>query len=512
MDTLLGIDIGTTAAKTSLFRLDGRLVGAHSAGYPVLSPQEGYAEQDPGRWWQAVVEGCRSLQAEHPAELAATAGVGICGQMHTQVYLDRDRRVLRPAILWMDQRSAPIVEALQGRAEARELVFRESGNAATTTYTAPQVRWVMEHEPELWRTVQTVLVAKDYLKLLLTGRAVMDYSEASGTLLFDVARRKWSEELFRLFGIPRSRFPEALPSGELIGRVTPQAARATGIRAGTPVVNGSSDNSASALGAGMVHPGQATLIVGTAGVVSLCSDRPVPDPLRRTLCWSYCLPDRWVLLGITQTAGESLDWFRAAFDRTGGQGGPDPFARYEAEAGKVPPGSEGLIFLPYLNGERTPYWDPRARGVFYGVGLSMRKGHFVRAIMEGVSYALRNNVETLESLGLPIARITAVGGGLRSRRWLEILAGILNRPLSTAAQADTANLGNILLCGNALGIYPSLEEEAARMAGPGEAVAVPEGTGIYEDRYRLFLELYERLRDTFGRSASAERPTSNEKR
>ena len=305
-----------------------------------------------------------------------------------------------------------------------------------------------------------MLVAKDYLKYLLTGSMVTDYAEASGTLVFDVQKERWSDAAFSYFGIPRAMFPDVLPSDEIIGTVTRQASIATGIKEGTPVANGSSDNSASALGAGMVSPGQVTLIIGTAGVITVCSDRPLVDPHKRTLCWHYCLRDRWATLGITQTAGESLQWFKNAFDP---QGGPDSntddiFNRYNQEIADVPDGSHGLVFLPYLNGERTPYWDPAARGVFFGVNLKTEKADFIKAVMEGVSFALRNNIETVESLGISINEVRAVGGGLRSKEWLKILGKILKKPISTVSVRDTANLGNILLCGKALGIFSSYQD------------------------------------------------------
>jgi xylulokinase len=330
---------------------------------------------------------------------------------------------------------------------------------------------------------------------------VTDYAEASGTLLFDVEKRKWSDQLFDFFGIPRSMSPEALPSDEIIGQISPEAARLTGLRPGTPVVNGSSDNSAAALGAGMVKAGQVTLIIGTAGVITVCSDRPLVDPQNRTLCWHYCLRDKWVTLGVMQTAGESLNWFKEAFDKdeTGLSPG-DIFEQYNQAIADLPAGSGGLIFLPYLNGERTPYWDASARGVFYGINLSTKKAHFVKAVMEGVSFGLRHNIETVESLGITINEVRAVGGGLKSQAWLNILGKVLRKPILTVNVPDTANLGNALLCGKALGVYPSLEEAVARMVTTDKRVFYEAGSETYERQYPIFLELYDQLKETFRRS------------
>lgn len=504
MINFLGIDLGTTGLKLALLAESGELIGSAYHEYPLLTPQPGYVEQDPDEWWQGVVDGCQELKRRFPGQFEAIAGIGICGQMHTQVYLDEKNRNLRPAITWMDQRSSQIVDQINADLDSKALVFRETLNLATTTYTAPQVKWVMENQPEVWNKTRRILVAKDCLKFLLTGQAVTDYAEASGTLLFDVGKRAWSEAMFDFFGIPRQLFPEALPSDHVIGQVSEQAARLTGLKAGTPVVNGSSDNSASALGAGMVKPGQVTLIIGTAGVISVCSDRPLVDTQNRTLCWHYCLPDKWVTLGIMQTAGESLHWFRNAFDRPAGQVEPsgDVFEQYNQAVEHVPEGSGGLIFLPYLNGERTPYWDPCARGVFYGINLATEKAHLIRAIMEGVSFGLRNNIETVESLGINIGEVRAVGGGLKSPVWLDILGKILRIPITTVSVRDTANLGNILLCGKALGVYPSYEEAVARMVTTDRRVFYESGTPVYEGQYAIFLELYQQLKATFQQTAS----------
>ncbi len=505
MNTVLGIDLGTTGLKVTLLSEAGRLVGSEYCEYPILSPQPGYAEQDPEAWWTGFIAACQRLKAACSADFDQIVGIGMCGQMHTQVYLDKENQVLRPAITWMDQRSSDIVDRINQSEDARSLVFQESRNLATTTYTAPQVRWVQEHQPDVWSRVSRVLVAKDFVKYRLTGEMVTDYAEASGTLLFDVAKRAWSDRLFDFFGFPRTLFPDVLPSDEIIGRVTPEASELTGIKAGTPVVNGSSDNSASALGAGMVKPGQVTLIIGTAGVITVCSDKPLVDPQNRTLCWHYCLRDKWVTLGITQTAGESLNWFKDAFDKGQGDGGSgDVFEQYNQAVEAVPDGSGGLIFLPYLNGERTPYWDPFARGVFYGINLSTEKAHFIKAIMEGVSFALRNNIETVESLGITINEVRAVGGGLKSPVWLDVLSKILRKPVVTVSVPDTANLGNALLCGKALGLYSSYEEAVSNMVTTDRRVVCETGVETYERQYAIFLELYEQLAGTFRRSASIE--------
>jgi xylulokinase len=499
MKCLLGIDLGTTGLKVTLFSVEGQMIGSEGCEYPILIPQPGFAEQDPMAWWNGFVSASRKLKEKHTCEFDQISGIGLCGQMHSQVYLDKHGQVLRHAITWMDQRSSAIVERINRDLQASALIFRETANAASTTYTALHVKWVQENQPEIWEKVDSILIAKDYLKYRLTNRMVTDYAEASGTLLFDVVREAWSDAAFAYFGIPRHFFPEVLPSDVIIGMISKEAAQATGIKEGTPVVNGSSDNSASALGAGMASPGQVTLIIGTAGVITVCSDHPLPDRQNRTSCWHYCLPNRWVTLGVTQTAGESLQWFKNAFDQKDdtSTGSGDIFNQYNEAIASVPDGSDGLIFLPYLNGERTPYWDPNARGVFFGVNLKTKKSHFIKAIMEGVSFALRNNIETIESLGIQINEVRAVGGGLKSKEWLDILSKILRRPIATVNVSETANLGNILLCGKALGIYSSYEDSVNKLVGVNQKVSFPQGSEVYEKQYSIFLELYQLLKPIF---------------
>jgi len=504
VEHLLSIDVGTTSLKTAIISADGTMVASAHRDYELLTPEPGHVEQEPTEWWSALVQCCKELGERYQREFRSVVGVGLCGQMHTHVYLGHDDKPLSPAITWMDQRSRTLVREMNEKPAVRTVVERETGNALATTYTAPQVACFRRQEPEKWEKVTRVLVAKDYLKFLLTGRLATDFTDASGTLLFDVAHGSWSEQMFELFQIPRDFFPPALPSATVIGKVTTDAAKETGISAGTPVVNGSSDNSATALGAGVLKPGDAVLIIGTAGVASVCTDRPVIDSSHKTLCWSYCLPDHWTTLGITQTAGESLTWFRSAFDspsptksdRTGA--GSDIFDQYSSLAGQVAEGSGGLLFLPYLNGERTPYWDPHARGLFFGVGLQTQKAHFVRAIMEGVSFAMRNNIETIEKQGIKIGRLAAVGGGLKSKVWLQILSGILGRDIATVDTPDTALRGVALMTATAVGLFPSAAD-VVDQTGWGQFGVVPGGepSESYERQYKVFLKLYENLKEIY---------------
>lgn len=492
---LMGIDLGTTGVKVTLLDEAGNVLVTAYREYAIGVPHPGYAEQNPEDWWAGLVACTQELKTVAGPHFAAVAGIGICGQMHTHVYLDRHDAVLRPAITWMDQRSRGIVERMSADESAASLIFSETANSIAGTYTAPNCLWVQENQPDIWSKTTSVMVAKDYIKYRLTGQKVTDYSDASGTMLFDIPRRRWSEEMLKLFGVDRKLIPDAAPSAVVMGKINTAATSQTGLAEGIPVANGSSDNSASALGAGMVSSGQVTLIIGTAGVVTVCTDRPLPDPRHRVVCWNYCLEDRWVNLGVTQTAGESLNWFKRCFDSgSENRSSGDIFEEYNREVAEIPDGSGGLVFLPYLNGERTPYWDADARGVFFGADLGTRKGHFIKAVMEGVSFALRNNIETVESLGLQVHEVNAVGGGLKSPVWLSSLARILKRPVRTVPMPDTGNWGNALICGKALGIFSSIEDVKIRKQG----IVLDEGpVELYEKQYRLFLRLYDDLKDTF---------------
>ncbi len=499
MNLFLVIDLGTTGMKISLINESGFVMATGYRSYPILSPQSGFAEQEPGKWWESFLDICKEFRNGHKEKMENIKAIGICGQMHTHVLLDKNLRVLRPAITWMDQRSHKIVQAITKNQQDAQFIFKMTNNFATTTYTAPQLAWVRKNEPQIWSKVEHVLVAKDYLKFQMTGKMMTDYSEASGTLLFDVGNCRWSEEMFRYFNIPSSFFPEANPSDVIMGEVSREVSELAGIPADIPVANGSSDNSAAALGAGMVKDGQGTVIIGTAGVISVCSDQPLVDSQQRTLCWNYCLRNKWITLGILQTAGESLNWFKNSFDSKEDLSNTeaDIFSQYNQLIQDISDGSDGLIFLPYLNGERTPYWDAYARGVFFGISLFSKKAHFIKSVMEGVSFALRNNLETVESLGIKINELRAVGGGSKSLYWLDILGKVLKKPIHTVKMADTGLIGNMLIAGRAIELYPSIEEKVNEIIQFDQEIDYHQGSKIYEKQYNIFLQLYQQLKDSF---------------
>lgn len=495
-EIFVGIDLGTTGTKVILLQADGKVIDKDYVEYPIRNPAPGFAEQNPRDWWDGLCKISNNIMARNQDLVDRIVGIGIDGQMHTQVFLGDDNRPLRNAITWMDQRSSELVAEINKDEAKKKAIFESTANFLTTTYTAPQIVWVRNNEPEVYQQTSKILIAKDYLKYRLTGEMITDYSDAAGTLLFDVRRKKWADETFNIFGIKRSLMPEVEKSALVIGHITPEASRETGLPEGTPVINGCADHAATSLGSGVINPGQVAAIIGTAGVISVLSDEPVPDPDKRSLCWNYCLDNKWVIMGIMQTAGESLNWFKGAFD-SDMEREEDVFDIYNKEIGQIPGGSEGLIFLPYLMGERTPYWDSDARGVFFGISLNHKKYHFVRAIMEGVSFGLKNNIEAVESLGLAINDLRLLGGGSKSKEWIDILARVLNKKISTVTVEETGALGSSILCGLALGIYDSLDDAVTKLVKVKERGYYQEMPEAYCKNYHIFKKLYPSLKNLF---------------
>jgi len=497
--TALSVDLGTTALKAVLSDEAGVSIASASEHYTTFGEREGFAEQDPNSWWDALCSTCASLQKQQPELFRKLEFVIFCGQMHTHVYLNAEGRPLRSAITWMDQRASEIAAEYASSGSTASVIKQEAANAPTPTYTAPNIVWVSRHEPSLFEKTKSVLIAKDYLKYLLTGVMSTDYSEAAGTMLFHVSEKRWSKPLLELFHVDASLLPEVMPAAEVMGTVTKTASAATGIPFGVPVINGATDNSTAALGAGVTESGEATLIIGTAGVVSVCSDQPKPNVNDAVACWNYALDDRWISIGVMQTAGESLNWFRRAFDEDQRKSTDDIFSMYNGLVEEIPDGSEGLFFLPYLNGERSPYWDADARGVFFGAGLGTKKGHFVKAVMEGVAMALRSNAEVVESLGQPIDEVRAIGGGLQSRPWLAVLSKVLEKPILITQGIDASVRGNIAIGRTALGSL-SHPRELVKSDEHTQRIAPP-NSRAYDAHYQIFLELYQKLYPVFKKRA-----------
>jgi xylulokinase len=481
----LGIDIGTGGTRAVLVNLQGELLAAASAEHaPFRSPQPGWAEQDPEDWWRAAQQAIGEVVR---ASGAGVDAVGLTGQMHGAVMLDAQGRVLRPSLIWCDQRTDAECEWLH-REIGRERLIELTANPALPNFTLTKLLWVRNHEPEIFARIAHVLCPKDYVRYRLTGTYAMDVQEASGTLLLDVAHRCWSSEVARAAGIPEAWLPRLFESPEVCARISDSAAAATGLTAGTPVVAGAGDQGAGAVGMGILEPGSVSATIGTSGVVFAATAAPTRDPLGRLHTFCHAVPGRWHVMGVTQAAGLSLRWLRDTIAP-----GVD-YAALTALAADVPAGSDGLLWTPYLLGERTPHLDSQARAAFVGLTASHTRGHLVRAVLEGVAYSLKDTFTLFAELGIPVKGVRLGGGGARSPLWREIQAAIYGYPCDVLAAEEGAAFGAALLAGVGAGGWPNLEGacgvaiESAQQIEPDAASA-----RRYAEGYKAYRRVYPAL-------------------
>jgi xylulokinase len=491
---LLGIDTGTGGTRAVVIDERGKVIASATCEHePFASPQPLWAEQDPRDWWRAGVVAVQAVLASPGVKADDIAAVGLTGQMHGSVLLDEYDEVLRPALIWCDQRTDIQCRAITEKIGAARLIELTS-NPAITGFTLPKLRWVLEREPELWSRVRSILLPKDYIRLRLTGERATDVADASGTLLFDVAKRCWSDEVLNAAEIDRRWLPTVFESPDVTGAVSPEGAVATGLRAGTPVVAGAGDQAAGAVGMGIVKAGMVSATIGTSGVVFAATSQPSLDPLGRihTLC--HAVPGRWHVMGVTQAAGLSLRWFRDRFG-AGVDDGRDPYERLTEEASSVPSGSDGLLWAPYLMGERTPHLDPSARGALIGLTASHTRAHVIRAILEGVAFSLRDTLAIFNEINLPVERIRLGGGGARSALWRQIQADVYGQPVEILAAEEGVAFGAALLAGVSSGVWSSVDEAgeaAVRVSAqiePNRADAA-----LMDEKYRRFRAIYPALR------------------
>jgi xylulokinase len=499
MSLMMGIDVGTTATRAIVVRPDGHVAGAATVGHPPIQmPKAGWAEQNPEDWWHATIEAVRTAVERSGAAGAEIASIGLSGQMHGVTLLDKANVVLRPAIIWCDQRTQPQCDWITNRVGAERLI-RLVSNPAITGFSAPKLLWIRDHEPRLYERAAHLLLPKDYVRLRLTGEFATDVSDASGTLVFDVVNRRWSEEVLEILQIDRAILPVARESVEVSGAISSEAALLTGLRARTPVMAGAGDQAASAVGNGIVSPGLASATLGTSGVIFSYTDSPKMDPQGRVHTFCHAVPRKWHVMGVTQGAGLSLRWFREQLGESEAwyarQTGVDAYEIIIEEASKIPPGSDSLLFLPYLMGERTPHLDPRARGMWFGLTAAHTRGHLIRSILEGVAFSLRDSIEILRELRIPVNQVRASGGGSRSSLWRQIQAEIYGEKVASLRESEGSAYGAALLAGVGSGIYSSVGEAAQETVKVLNEVSPHSGNAAHYDKlYGVYRRLYPAVR------------------
>jgi xylulokinase len=486
---LLGIDVGTGGTRAVLLDDAGRVLGAATAEHAEMaSPHLGWAEQDPRDWWRAARVAIKECLAQTSTDADEIAAIGLSGQMHGLVMLDAAGEVVRPALIWCDQRTNEECRGITERVGAKRLIDLVA-NPALTGFTLPKIWWVRAHEPENWSRVRSVMLPKDYVRFQLTGARATDVADASGTLMFDVVNRRWSAEMVQASDLRAEILPEVFESPEITGRLSQDGAAASGLREGTPVVAGGGDQAAGAVGMGIVEPGNVSATIGTSGVVFAATSSPVVEPKGRIHTFCHAVPGRWHVMGVTQGAGLSLRWFRDQF----GSG-----ASYDGlmkEAAAAPAGADGLLWAPYLMGERTPHLDPNARGALVGLTAQHTRAHVIRAILEGVAFSLRDTFTIFRELGVPVKSIRLGGGGARGLLWQQIQADVYGMPVDLVAAEEGAAYGAALLAGVGAGVWQSVDGACATAVHVAKRVdPIGKKVDLMTRRYEEYRKLYPALR------------------
>jgi xylulokinase len=490
MSFFLGIDVSTTGVKALLVDRSGAVIGSATTELPLYTPQPLWSEQDPLDWWNGAIKSVRDVLQAAGISGDQVEGIGLTGQMHGLTLLDEAGQVLRPAILWNDQRTAAQCDEIRARI-GRSRLIQITGNDALAGFTAPKILWVQENEPQVYARVRHILLPKDYVRYRLTGAFAIDRADGAGTILIDIKTRDWSPEMLKALDIPLEWLPKTYEGPEVTGQVTAEAARLTGLKVGTPVVAGGGDQAAQAVGVGAVQPGIVALTLGTSGVVFATTGQAFIEPEGRLHAFCHSAPGRWHLMGVMLSAAGSLRWYRDTF--APGMGYDDLLA----PAASVPEGCEGLLFLPYLTGERTPHPDPLARGAFAGLTVRHGMAHLTRAVLEGVAFGLRDSFELIKSAGLSsIDQVRVSGGGARSALWRQILADVFAAELVTVNTTEGAAYGAALLAGVGVGAWADVDSACrATVRQTGSTQPRPDKVAYYDRVYALYRELYPALKD-----------------
>lgn len=490
MSVTLGIDLGTSSLKAMLLDLEKGVIAVHAKSYEVSIPRPGFAEQDPAVWWESLKEVLAKLRVTAPKAFSSIAAIGFSGQMHGLVLTGQDQKPVRPAILWLDQRSSKQVGSVREQISPEQM-GQILCNQVSSGFAFPSLLWVKENEPEIFAKSCTVLCPKDYLRLKMTGQVGAEAVDASSTGMFNVSQRDWAWNLLEQFALPARLFPPVHESWEVAGVVCASCAEETGLGEGIPVIYGSGDQPAQAIGNGAIRPGQLICNIGTGGQISAFLEEPLYDPLLRTNTFCHAVNRGYTIFGATLCSGMSMNWAKNKLFHI------DGYEQINTEAAAAAPGSQGLLYLPYLSGERTPHLDPDASGMFFGMRLFHERGHFLRAVMEGVIYSLRECLDLLESLGVSADTIIASGGGAASPLWLQIQADILRKPVQASKVREQACLGACMLAAHGCGLEGSLDEWISRFAVLDEQVYLPDPKNeeVYAAGYDKYRQLYGRTKD-----------------
>jgi len=506
MAYLLGIDIGTSGTKTLICDEDGKVLATATAEHPIFSPKPGWSEQRPEDWYTSVKAATRAVVKKLRIRGTDISAIGLSGQMHGSVFLDDRGKVLRPALLWNDQRTAVECAEITKAAGGLEKLIGLVANPALTGFTAPKILWLRKNEPKNYAKTKKVLLPKDYIRFRLTGEYATEFSDASGTLLLDVVNRKWSDELLGKLQIDKSLLAPLLESQDVTGLLSEDAAADLGLAVNTPVVGGAGDQAAGAVGNGIVAPGIVSATLGTSGVIFAHSDKPTRDPLGRVHTMCHAIPGKWCVFGCMLSAGGSFQWFRNNLAEgevaAAAKKKIDPYELLVAQAASAPAGSEGLFFLPYLTGERCPHPDPTARGGWVGLTARSTRSHMIRSLLEGVTFGMRDMLEIMRGMKIPVTQVRASGGGARSDFWRQLQADVYKAPLVLTNAAEGPAYGVALLAGVGTGVWDSVEEACAATIKQKTKIAPKaKSSAGYDKSYDVYTKLYPALKDSFGAMA-----------
>lgn len=493
---LLGIDIGTSACKIAVFDKEGNVISTSNEDYNVYYPHQGWAEQNPEEWWEAVRKAVRKALEKGNINPEEIAGIGIDGQSWSAIAVDQAGNVLTNTPIWMDTRAQVICDELNEKIGADE-IFSLAGNSLQPSYTTAKILWYERNLPEVYANIYKILQSNSYIAFKLTGVMTQDISQGYGLHCFNMHTGQWDEEMCEKLGIPMRFLPDIYPSHAVVGTVTETAAEETGLAAGIPVVAGGLDAACGTLGTGVLHAGETQEQGGQAGGMSICTDTYRADS--RLILGYHVVPDRWLLQGGTTGGGGVMRWLEREFGaherEEGRRQNKSSLELFNEEAEAVAPGSDGMVFLPYMAGERSPIWDADAKGVFYGLDFSKTKGHFIRAAMEGVAYSLRHNLETAEQTGAEVNVLRAMGGSANSLLWTQIKSDITGKPIIVPSSDTATTLGAVILAGVGVGMYASFEE-AVELTVKEKRSHEPnaENKEVYDKAYQIYLELYRQLK------------------